>query len=69
MALPLGELSPQATERGKASFLPVAQVFSTHLALSVLALLGHLSQGERQEGARKAPLVSQGELARKRLRG
>ena len=38
-------------------------------ALSVLAVLGHLSQGERQDGARKAPLVSQGELARKRLRG
>ena len=36
MALPLGELSPQVTER----VLP--------FALSVLAALGHLSQGERQ---------------------
>ena len=37
LALPLGELSPQATER------------ALQYTLSVLASLGHLSQGERQE--------------------
>ena len=39
MALPLGELSPQVTERALQPFL---------FALSVLAALGHLSQRERQ---------------------
>ena len=38
LALPLGELSPQATER----------VWPSQYTLSVLASLGHLSQGERQ---------------------
>jgi len=38
LALPLGELSPQVTE-GLAAFFD---------ALSVLAVLGHLSQRERQ---------------------
>ena len=37
LALPLGELSPQVTERALQPF-----------TLSVLAALGHLSQGERQ---------------------
>ncbi len=37
LALPLGELSPQVTER----------------TLSVLATLGHLSQRERQEQAQR----------------
>ena len=39
MALSLGELSPQVTERALQPFLS---------ALSVLAALGHLSQRERQ---------------------
>ncbi len=47
LALPLGELSPQVTER-------VSQPFSNNkmewslFTLSVLAALGHLSQRERQ---------------------
>ena len=45
LALPLGELSPQVTERGLQPFLPVRPLPT----LSVLAALGHLSQGERQE--------------------
>ena len=42
LALPLGELSPQATER-------ILQSRSAY-TLSVLASLRHLSQRERQEG-------------------
>ena len=38
LALPLGELSPQVTERALQSFV---------FALSVLAALGHLAQRER----------------------
>ena len=50
LALPLGELSPQATER-------VLQAWAA-FALSVFASLRHLSQRERQEGMqRKAILV------------
>ena len=46
LALPLGELSPQATEREKAPFFnDKINLF----ALSVLAALGHLSHRERQE--------------------
>ena len=41
LALPLGELSPQATERALQS--------RSAYTLSGLASLGHLSQGERQE--------------------
>ena len=45
LALPLGELSPQATEREKAPFFnDKINLF----ALSVLAPLGHLSHRERQ---------------------
>ena len=40
LALPLGELPPQAAER----------VLHSLYTLSVLASLGHLSQGERQGG-------------------
>ena len=50
LALPLGELSPQATER-------VLQAWAA-FTLSVFASLRHLSQRERQEGMqRKAILV------------
>ncbi len=45
LALPLGELSPQVTERGCSA-----------LALSVLAPLGHLSHRERQALSVLAPL-------------
>ena len=41
LALPLGELSPQVTER------------ALQRTLSVLAALGHLSQRERQEQAQR----------------
>ncbi len=45
LALPLGELSPKVTERGLQLFLnDKIKLF----ALSVLAVLGHLSQRERQ---------------------
>ena len=59
MALPLGELSPQVTERVVQSFLNdeinlYAHTTKIHLAwplfpLSVFAALSHLSQRERQE--------------------
>ena len=45
LALPLGELSPQATERALRS--------RSAFTLSVLAALGHLSQRERQEQAQR----------------
>ena len=58
LALPLGELSPQVTERVVQSFLNdeinlYAHTTKIHLAwpsfpLSVFASLRHLSQGERQ---------------------
>ena len=44
LALPLGELSPQVTERDLRLFAGAAIV-----SLSVLAALGHLSHRERQE--------------------
>ena len=56
LALPLGELSPKATERGKA----VCRFLNNKInlfALSVLAALGHLSQGERQGMPAERPAV------------
>ena len=47
LALPPGELSPQVTER----------VLAVTYTLSVLALLGHLSQRERQEQAQQIILL------------
>ena len=62
LALPLGELSPQVTERGKASFLnDKINLF----ALSDLAALGHLSQRERQGMSAEQPAVSHCENATK----
>ena len=57
LALPLGELSPQVTERGLQSLFTLSDLTAFgHLshrerqdALSVLAALGHLSQRESQE--------------------
>ena len=51
MALPLGELSPQVTERALQSFL---------FTLSVLAALGHLSQRERHGTLTLSALYSAG---------
>ena len=56
VALPWGELSPKATERGKAVCRCLWQIKACRFlndkinlfALSVLAALGHLSQRERQ---------------------
>ena len=45
LALPLGELSPQAAERALQS--------RSAFTLSVFASLSHLSQGERQVDAKK----------------
>ena len=55
LALPLGELSPQVTERA----IPPLVGALSQPSLSVLASLGHLSQRERQGGhgtpSRKLP--------------
>ena len=53
VALPLGELSPQVTERVLRPFLNdniigCCLLVWSLFALSVLAALGHLSQGEKQ---------------------
>ncbi|PWM43692.1 MAG: hypothetical protein DBX62_10890 [Clostridia bacterium] len=53
LALPLGELSPQVTERVLRPFLNdniigCCLLVWSLFALSVLAALGHLSQGEKQ---------------------
>ena len=50
LALPLGELSPQVTERVLPPFLnnKINLCAHTPFALSVLAALGHLSHRERQ---------------------
>ncbi|GEM_PF-3216490 len=65
LALPLGELSPKATERGKAVCRCLWQIKACRFlndkinlfALSVLAALGHLSQGERQGMPAERPAV------------
>ena len=62
LALPLGELSPKATERGKAVCRCQWQIKACRFlndkinlfALSVLAALGHLSQGGEARDARGA---------------
>ncbi len=55
LALPLGELSPQVTERA----IPPLVGALSQPSLSVLAALGHLSRRERQGGhgtpSRKLP--------------
>ena len=48
LALPLGELSPQVTERVLRLYLNGLICRRALSALSVLAVLGHLSQRERQ---------------------
>ena len=48
MALPLGELSPQVTERVSQPFSNNNKMEWSLFTLSVLAALGHLSQRERQ---------------------
>ena len=67
MTLPLGELSPKATERGKA----VCRLLNDKiklLALSGLAELGHLSQGERQGMPAERPAVRRCKNATKKRR-
>ena len=49
LALPLGELSPQVTERVLLFLLNDMSDSRAVSALSVFAALGHLSQRERQE--------------------
>ena len=65
LALPLGELSPKATERGKAVCRCLWQIKACRFlndkinlfALSVLAGLGHLSHRERQGMPAERPAV------------
>ena len=76
LALPLGELSPKATERGKAVCRCLWQIKACRFlndkinlfALSVLAALGHLSQGERQGMPAERPAVQHCKNATKKRR-
>ena len=64
LALPLGELSPQVTERA----IPPLVGALSQPSLSVLASLGHLSQRERQGGVAALGHLSQRESQERRAR-
>ena len=64
LALPLGELSPQVTERA----IPPLVGALLQPSLSVLASLGHLSQRERQGGVAALGHLSRRESQERRVR-